>query len=304
MPEEDVMPQKRKFTPLPQRSAKKVHISQASITRLTVSRYTSAMNLFFRWRRARRLCAKPEFAELDLKLGEYLNHLYQNDRPLYLGINCIAGFKKLRPQCKKHIDTAVAWLNNWVKVTVKVQAMPLHTNLVQAFVGYGLLKREYDFALSLYVGFLGLWRGCEILDLHMSDVQARGPDQVVLILRNTKGAQLRNVPFETVTIRDPLAINILLKRKTVGGPMLFNGKRARFAELYKDAVSFSAFLIRSLRRMASGEEGPLGTLRFTGPMTAPSSTGGGPRLSLHVRISMRLPPRSQPWRHVKKANSV
>ena len=80
--------------------------------------------------------------------------------------------------------------------------------------------------------------GAEILDLNMSDVQARGPDQVVLILRNTKGAQLRNVPFETVTIRDPLAIKILLKRKTVGGPMLFNGKRARFAELYKDAVSF------------------------------------------------------------------
>ena len=217
MPEEDVMPQKRKFTPLPQRSAKKVYISQASITRLTVSRYTSAMNSFFRWRRAWGLCAKPEFAELDLQLGEYLNHLYQNDRSLYLGINCIAGFKKLRPRCKKHIDTAVAWLNNWVKVTVKVQAMPLHRNLVKAFVSYGLLKREYDFALSLYVGFLGLLRGCEILDLHMSDVQARGPGQVVLILRNTKGAQLRNVPFATVTIRDPLAIKILFKRKTVGG---------------------------------------------------------------------------------------
>jgi integrase len=232
------MPQKRKYTPLPQRSAKKCHISQASITRLTVSRYVSAMNSFFVWRRAKGLGAEVDFADLDLQLGEYLNHLYQNERPLYLGINCIAGFKKLRPRCKKHIDTAVAWLNNWAKVTVKVQAMPLHICLVKAFVSYGLLKREYDFALSLYVGFLGLLRGCEILDLHMADVQARGPNQVVLVLRDTKGARLRNVPFETVTIRDPLAIKILLKRKTVGGPKLFNCKRSRLAELYKNAVSF------------------------------------------------------------------
>ena len=94
-----------------------------------------------------------------MQLGEYLNRLYQNDRPFYFGINCIAGFKKVRPRCKKHIDTAVAWLNNWVKVTVKVQAMPLHTNLVKAFMSYGLLKKEYDFALSLHVGFLGLLRG-------------------------------------------------------------------------------------------------------------------------------------------------
>ena len=94
MPEKDVMPQKRKFTPLPQRSAKKCHISQASITRLTVRRYASAMNVFFRWRKAEGLCAKVDFAELDLQLGEYLNHLCQNERPLYLGIHCIAGFKK------------------------------------------------------------------------------------------------------------------------------------------------------------------------------------------------------------------
>ena len=78
--------------------------------------------------------------------------------------------------------------------------------------------------MAVYVGFSGLLRGCEILDLSMSDVQPRGPDQVFLILRDTKGARLRNVRFEMVTLRDPLVIKILLKRKVNGGPMLFNGK--------------------------------------------------------------------------------
>ena len=149
------------------------------------------------------MCADPNFPEFDLQLGEYLNHLYQSDRPLYLGTNCIAGFKKFHPRCKRHIDTAVSWLNNWAKISTKVQALPLHVKLVKAFVSYGLLNKELDFALAVYVGFLGLLRGCEILDLRMSDVQPRGPDQVVLILRDTKGARLRNVLFVTVTFRDP-----------------------------------------------------------------------------------------------------
>ena len=116
--------------------------------------------------------------------------------------------------------------------------MPLHVDLVKAFVSYGLIRRDFDFAVSVYVGFLGLLRGCEILNLSMSDVQPRGANQVALILRDTKGAKLRNVPFETVTIKDPLMVKVLLKRKAKGVPMLFNDKRARFAELYKQAVEF------------------------------------------------------------------
>ena len=162
------------------------------------------MNSFPRWRKVQSLCADPDFPELDLQLGEYLNYLYQGDMPLYLGTNCIAGFKKFHPRCKRQIDTACAWLNNWSRIASKVQAMPLHPDLVKAFVSFGILRREPDFALAVYVGFLALLRGCEIFGLRMTDCQPRGPDRMSLILRDTKGAKLRGVPFETVTIKDPL----------------------------------------------------------------------------------------------------
>ena len=70
------------------------HLSHASITRLTVNRYISAMNSFFRWRQAQGLCRNPNFPDLDMQLADYLNDLYHRDQPLYLGINCIAGLKK------------------------------------------------------------------------------------------------------------------------------------------------------------------------------------------------------------------
>ena len=158
--------------------------------------------------------------------------------PLYLGTNCVAGFKKFHPRCRRQIETACCWLNNWSRVALKVQAMPMHAELCRAFVAFGLLRQEPDFALSVYVGFLALLRGCDFFDLLLADCQLRGPNQMCLILRDTKGAKLKNLPFETVTIRDPLIITIIVKRKALGYRRLFNGKPAEFYKLYKEAVAF------------------------------------------------------------------
>ena len=232
------MPRKRRSTGSTRKPIIRKHISQASITRQTINRYLSAMNSFYVWRRAQRLSAKPNFPELDLQLGAYLNSLYQRDMPLYLGTNCIAGFKKFHPRCKRHIDTACSWLNNWSRVARKTQAMPLHLDLVKSFVTYGLLKKDPEFAVAIYVGFLALLRGCEVFNLRLADCQSRGPGRMCLILSGTKGARRRNGECETVTLKDPFLIQILLKIKASGRLRLYGKKPADFYRRYQDAVSF------------------------------------------------------------------
>ena len=116
--------------------------------------------------------------------------------------------------------------------------MPLHPDLVNAFVAFGLLKKDPEFALAVYVGFLALLRGCEIFNLVLSDCQPRSPSQMCLILRDTKGARLRNVEFETATIKDPLIIKIIHKRKEQGRARLFNRKPADSYKRYQEAVPF------------------------------------------------------------------
>ena len=118
-----------------------------------------------------------------------------------------------------------------------MQAIPLYPELVKAFVAIGLIRREPEFALALYVGFLGLLRGCEILKLELADCLPRGQHQLALIFKDTKGAKLRGVKFETVVLRDPLVIKILLECKARGRARLFNGTSAHFSKLYKDAVA-------------------------------------------------------------------
>ena len=131
MPSGYVMPQKRKSSSSTQKPPIRKHISQASITRQTVNRYYSAMNSFFAWRRSNGLYANPTYKELDVQLGRYLNHLYQRDMPLYLGTNCIAGFRKFHPRCKPQLNTASSWLMNWTRSIRTTRAMPLHPKLVK-----------------------------------------------------------------------------------------------------------------------------------------------------------------------------
>ena len=90
------------------------------------------------------------------------------------------------------------------------------------------------------MGFLALLRGCEILNLLLEDCQLRGPGQLCVILRDTKGARLRNLDFETVILKDPEIIRILLKCKEEGRVRLFNKKPSDFYKRYQEAVSFSA----------------------------------------------------------------
>ena len=126
----------------PTRNAKKEHVSQISVSRRTILRYRSAMNLFIKWRKTEGIPPSSDFPELDSQLGEDINYLYQNDCPLYRGGDVLAGYKKFHPRCRRLLETATAWYYNWVKITKTTQAMPLHPDVAKAFVSYNILKQE------------------------------------------------------------------------------------------------------------------------------------------------------------------
>ena len=59
-----------------------------------------------------------------------------------------------------------------------------------------------------------------------------------IVLRDTKGARLRNVEFETVTLKDPEIIRILLKCKNGGRAKPYSKKPSDFYNRYREAVTF------------------------------------------------------------------
>ena len=55
------------------------------------------MNAFVTWRRAKGFNANPKFPESKSQLGNYRNFVYQGNKPLCLGINCMQGLRIFNP---------------------------------------------------------------------------------------------------------------------------------------------------------------------------------------------------------------
>ena len=216
----------------------KEHLKYVALSRTARIRYLTAVKKFFAWRKAQALPASAGLDDLDVQVGEYINFLYQEGLPIHWAADTICGFKRFFPRTRRNLDTASLWYKNWCKIIVRVAAMPLHVNLLKAFMVYGLLRKEVDFALSLWTGFLGLLRPSEIFALNLSDCKIFKPDYMQLLLRGTKGSHRSTADFETVVIRDRHAIVAIERQQDVGVPRLFNGTPNHFRMLYRDAASF------------------------------------------------------------------
>ncbi len=90
------------------------------------------------------------------------------------------------------------------------QAIPLDLDTLFAFVSFFLHQKDKPMALALVIGFNGLLRTGELLNLRKADCH-RIPEGFLLILNETKGGQRRLLQDESVTITDALTIWCLEK---------------------------------------------------------------------------------------------
>ena len=68
--------------------------------KLSVGRYKNAVKRFVEWRKSVEFATAEHFAGLDYQLGEYINFLYQDDRPTGWVGDCIAVFNRFVLPCR------------------------------------------------------------------------------------------------------------------------------------------------------------------------------------------------------------
>ena len=76
------------------RDVQRAHIKFVSIPARTISKYRVGIQRFFKWQRIEKLPMPQSFDELDHQAGEYINFMYQDDRPLGWATDFVSGLKK------------------------------------------------------------------------------------------------------------------------------------------------------------------------------------------------------------------
>ena len=169
---------------------------------ITRARYQAARDQFYEWLRQENLFLPHSTFRLDLVVSDYLEHLWATGHGRTDGSNLLAGLQDLQPHLKGKLKSSWRLMKTWVTHEVPNRAPPLSIDALNLLVGYCLFKGQSVFALSLLLGFHGLLRTGELLNVaakHIAIARPKGP--AVISLGLTKAGK-RQGAAESVTIHN------------------------------------------------------------------------------------------------------
>jgi integrase len=212
------------------RLVRKAHIKFEALAPATLRRYKIAVNRFFVWRKSAGYSLPKTLERLDFLSGEFVNFLYQDERPLGWAGDFLSGIKRLFPRCRRHLETTGLYYKNWVKAVHRVRAFPFSPELARGVAAMALLDKQPLFAAAVLLCFVGLLRVGEVTQLKAGQIKCLSNSVALISLPDSKGAQ-RKGSSESVLIREALLVQVLkhLKSNTSDADLIFSQSYRSFA---------------------------------------------------------------------------
>ena len=218
----------------------------------TKKRYDAALAKFFAFLQFENLTIPKQRSRMDDLVSDYLEHLWASGEGRALASDSLAALQDADPHLKGHLVGSWRLLKVWNQQEIPNRAPPLPEKVLHAMVGHAIMRQDETYALSLLLGFYGMMRTGELLNLLARQVEApsdHGP--AIVSLGMTKGGR-RQGASESITITVADVVRRLRAWKTKSSLKLTGTPsewRAKFAESIK-ALGLESFEFRpySLRR--------------------------------------------------------
>ena len=174
------------------RARKGVALEDRAITLQTRSRYFNAV------RKVMHLLESPGL-DIDQKLYAWIQDAYEDGECVtYVG-DMLSGLHHFAPWLRGELKSSWRLFRLWRRVEKPAQAPPLPEGIVVAMVGRCLELGQLDMAVAICLGFWGLLRTGELLQLTPAQVMLGGSDGVIQLGYTKTG--LRKVQDENVVLQ-------------------------------------------------------------------------------------------------------
>lgn len=212
------------------------HIRSIGITSNTRQRYHKALAHFFSWLRTMSFGMPHDMDDFDYLAGEFVNHLWQEGCGLSSANDFISGMGRFFPKSRRNMPTARQYVKNWCRQVSRKRALPLSIDMVKAMAALALMRSRRDLSVLLLLGFLGLLRTDELLQLRRDQIIFLHKPQmrIVITLLHTKTTGYRGGP-EQVVIHDPV-VHLLLQdvvQSLNSSERIYNGSFATLSREYR-----------------------------------------------------------------------
>ena len=165
-------------------------LKQLTVQPGTRLRYEKAIDGFLCFLKTNKLTLPTQRDLLDPLVCEYLEHLWSSGAGRALASDTVAGLQDFDPKVRHKLPGSWRLLKTWAVNEVPNRAPPLPEHVVHAMCGWACFHQHYSFATSLLVGFYGMLRTGEILNIKRSDfVEDPGQRKILLALGLTKAGK-------------------------------------------------------------------------------------------------------------------
>ena len=221
-----------------------------TITNKTRARYEAAVARLLPY-----LEAQPSLHRLDEVVSDWIEWQWARGESLGIIADSLSGLHFFWPEVKGTLREAWRLFKSWRRVETPARAPPLTVELCRAFVAKAVADGDVLLATMVALGFHGLLRTGELLELRFRDVEFN-LDCGVLSLRHSKSGR-RTGAQEAIAIRDSLTLQLLdtlvYLRSPCPGELLWPRSAQTFREAFKRLcqcfrVESLAFKPYSLRR--------------------------------------------------------
>ena len=229
-----MMPRKKNKVARPKKSVAKVHLKYLGISDTTKKNYKIGLRRFFYW--VKFCLVKPPRSQGELRYAcaEFVNFLYQDDRPMSWAKDFLSGWKRFYSSQKGVLDEANKYYNNWSNSVVRAKATPFPVEFVQVMAAVAVTEKSYQLALLCLLAFTGLFRLGELFNLRLKMIDIVNDSFTIITLLSSKTTGPIAIAIKDVTI-----ISILKARVAKGRPedLLYSGSY-RTVSIFLRRVAF------------------------------------------------------------------
>lgn len=184
------------------RERAKVQLWDAAITKRTQERYFEGLGKLLPY-----IADCETMLQLDEATSDWVQLCWETGESLHIVNDGLCGLHHYQPWTKSCIPLAWRLFKVWRKVEAPNRAPPLTAEIVTAMAFYAAAHNDLSFATLLLLGFFGLLRTGEILQLRTMDLMAKG-ERGLISLKDTKTG-LRNAAQETVSFEDHITLEFV-----------------------------------------------------------------------------------------------
>ena len=286
-------------------------LRQLTVQPATRARYDKAINTFLQFLRTNQLTLPTQRQALDPLVCEFLEHLWASGQGRALASDTVAGLQDQDPKLRGQLPGAWRLLKTWSINEIPNRAPPLPAHVLQAMVGWALFHNHFSFAVSLLIGFYGMLRTGEILNIRSSQIYCDDShSKTIISLGFTKGGK-RQGAAESAIIGYDMVVAFISRWKRLAKPSTYlTHSPAHWRGLFNQALTslkLEAFGFRpySLRRGGAtwwfGRHHSLDKILIQGRWSAPKTARLYINEGLATLAEMKLPqshPSLTPFLHV------